>query len=179
MERAPNTNSPEEVRRSIQRLRKDFDGIVETDPIFVASAAHGITADKITDWDAAYDREEYSAESAEAVTSGMPVYGTAGLAKVGVARADTAAKSRVVGLALNTVGSGFSVTFLVSGRIERADWTAITGSVALTPNSVYYLSATGGLTTTAPTTGGYSLTEVGQAVNATTLNLTIKRPLLL
>jgi hypothetical protein len=119
------------------------------------------------------------AEAVDVIALGAPVYGVAGLASVGLARADTAAKARVAGLAVQAAGVGFTCIYAASGRVTLADWTAVAGVAALIPSSTYYLSATGGLTTTAPTTVGHSVTEIGYAEETTTLVLNIKRPVLL
>jgi len=149
----PHTDSPIEMRRAIQRL---------TDAL-----------------DSEEAEEVYAAEANEAVAFGLPVYVVAGFKKVGLARSDTQAKSRVEGIALATALSGNSVTYLVSGRVFFTDWTTIIGAALLTPGAVYYLADTGGLTAVAPTAAGKIVTEVGLAVESTVLNLHIKRPVLL
>jgi hypothetical protein len=119
------------------------------------------------------------AEANEDIIAGLPVYGLSGQSKVGLSRADSPAKNRVAGLSRTTTPAGNTDTFVSAGHFELADWTAITGSAALTPNSVYYLGETGGLTTTAPTTAGQYVVEVGRAFETTILDLCIKRPILL
>jgi len=181
-ERLPNPHSPVEVRRSIGRLRRDTD--THTDEITAIEAnIDAVEADVLVLDGRIDDLEDvlasYDGEAVEDVAQGMPVYGAAGLASVGLARADTVAKGRAAGLAVTSAATGFTCEYQASGRFELADWTAITGAATLTPSATYYLSAAGGLTTVAPTTVGHMLTEVGQAVEDTVLHLHIKRPVLL
>ena len=119
------------------------------------------------------------AVGAEAVVAGQPLYHPAGAATVGVARADAAAKVRVCGLAKKAYSSGANVKYVTSGNVTLADWTDALGSVSLTSAAVYYLASTGGITVTAPSTPGESVTEIGQATNTTTLQIRIRRPVLL
>lgn len=167
--RIPNTYSPVEVRQAISRLRLDSDGNqASIDAIDLrVEALEDVTPDF------------YSGEAVETVAAGMPVYGVAGSTSVGVARGDTTAKARVIGIAKLGASSGFAVTYLSDGRIELTDWTTVIGSASLTPNSVYYLNPTGGLTSVAPTSSGVFLVEVGRAVSNTTLDVEIQRPILL
>jgi len=119
------------------------------------------------------------AEATENIAAGLPVYGVAGSATAGLARADTTAKSRVVGLAIAAAASGHTVTYAFGGMLELADWTAVGGSAALTVNSIYYLAETGGITKTPISTTGQYLVELGIAVETTVLLLNIKRPIYL
>lgn len=180
--RIPNTTSPTETRQAFQRLSATED----QQDTRLDAAETDITElqGDVTDLDVRIDALEgvlavYDGEAAEAILAGQPVYTLSGLSSVGVARADTYAKSRVRGLALATASAGGSVEYLASGRVQMTDWTAVTGSANLTPSAVYYLAAAGGLTTTPPTTVGESVVEVGQAVDATIFHITIKRPILL
>ena len=181
-ERLPNPHNPTEVRRSIGRLRRDADthtseiAAIETN-IDAVEADVLVLDGRIDDLEDA--SPDYSGEAVEGVAQGMPVYGAAGLASVGLARADTIAKGRVAGLAKAAAETGFACKYQASGRFELPDWTAIAGAATLTPSATYYLAAAGGLTAVAPTTAGYMLTEVGQAVGDTVLHLNIKRPVLL
>jgi microcystin-dependent protein len=145
------------------------------------AGTYSAVTDNSANWNDAYDLSDlaHEAEAAENITTGFPVYGVSGLAQVGVARADDAAKSRVAGLSSTTTTTGNTDTFMAAGRFELADWTAVTGSAALTPNSIYYLGATGGLTTTAPIAAGQYVVEIGRALETTVLDLCIKRPILL
>ena len=152
--RIPHTSSKTEVRQAFQRLSADL-GTIE------ASAG------------------ELTAEANETVVDGQPLYKVAGLTKVGIARADAAAKSRVCGLAVRAASIGHAATYVTSGQLTLSDWTDVLGAVTLTSGSIYYLNDAGGLTATAPTVPGKYVTEIGQAVSTVTLDLHLKRPILL
>ncbi|MFZ5832701.1 MAG: hypothetical protein ACOY3P_21650 [Planctomycetota bacterium] len=178
-DRTPNTHSPEEVRRAIQRLRSDSDSVAGA--IADINSTISVIQGDVLDLDARVDLIEsggdYQAEANEPITAGMPLYEVSGFVRVGLAQAGTAGRVRVVGLAITSVEAGVAVTFIAKGRLELADWTAVAGTATLTPGAVYYLGGSGGLTLTAPVIGGFFVTEIGQAVNGTTLDLNIKRPL--
>lgn len=181
--RAPHTSSDTEVRRALQRLGVDSDdhgerlsslqGSVST----VQTSVTGLDS-RVTVLEEASDAS-YQGEAAEAVAAGFPVYGLSNQTSVGVARADTPAKGRVLGLAIHAAAAGFAVTYTGGGRISMTDWTAVAGAAALTPSATYYLAPGGGITTIAPTAGGLVLVEIGQAIDSLVLNLNIKRPILL
>lgn len=181
--RLPNPFVPHEVRRSIGGLRDESSD--HTDDISVlqvdvdaAEAEIVILDGRVDDLEAASDAA-LEAEAVDDISSGMPVYGVAGFPKVGLARSDTQAKSRVAGIAVVDSATGFTSTYAAGGRVTLDDWTAAVGAVTLTPSSVYFLADTGGITDTAPTAVGKMVTEIGQAVEADTLELNIKRPILL
>ncbi len=154
MRRAPHPENPIEVRQAFQRLSSDLDTV---------ESSSG----------------DSTAVGAEAVIAGQPLYHPAGAATVGVARADAAAKVRVCGLAKKAYSSGANVQYITSGNLTLADWTDALGSVSLTSATVYYLGPTGGITATAPSTPGESVTEIGQATNTTAFQIRIRRPVLL
>ena len=182
-ERLPNTFVPSDVRRTLGRLRLDSDEhddeitVIEADIVTIEAdvAAIDTRVDALED----ISPGSYEGEALEDVAEGLPVYGSAGITSVGLARADTVAKARVAGLAKAAALTGFTVTYQASGRMELADWTAVTGAATLTPSATYYLDETGGLTAVAPTTVGQTATEVGQAIEGAILHLNIKRPVLL
>lgn len=183
MSRLPNTFVPHEVRRAIGGLRNESGEHADDIEILQADVdaveAEVVVLDgRLDDLEAASD-SALEAEAVENVATGMPVYGVAGLAQVGLARSDTPAKSRVVGIAAVGADTGFTVVYAAGGRITLEDWTAAVGAATLTPSSVYFLADTGGITDTAPTAVGKKVTEIGQAVEANTLALNIKRPILL
>lgn len=78
----------------------------------------------------------------------------------------------VSGMALNAGSPGQVITFIRSGRVDRADWRPITGTEKLEPGKDYYLSAGGVMSTTVPTSLGY-LVKVGQAITAESFGLLI------
>jgi hypothetical protein len=182
--RVPNPYNHKEVRNAFQKLGISIDR--HNNDIAVLSAIlAGLDEDdetviegRVSDLEDV-SASNYEAEAAENIAAGMPIYGVDGLANAGVARADTASKGRVAGLAVTAAASGFTVTYQSDGRFELADWTTVAGVATLTPSSVYYLAETGGLTTIAPTAASQTLTEVGRAVETTVLDLCIKRPILL
>lgn len=173
--RVPNTHSPVEVRRAIARLRLDT---ADLDPRVTANESDIASIDGRVDILEGRS-PSYSGEADEGISAGQPVYGLSGLTAVGVARADTAAKSKVAGVAVADTGAGFSCSYLADGRLELSDWTSATGSASLVPSAVYYLSLTGGLTTTAPTTTGELVVRVGKARGTTVLDIEISPPVLL
>lgn len=123
----------------------------------------------------------FAAENTGAVNFaiGMPV--AVKLSPAGVERASAANGSKpCVGLA--SLGSivGVSEDVQFAGTITKANWTAITGSASLSPNSDYYLSATPGmLTNSPPSTTGQVVQQVGRAITANTLLIEIDVPILL
>ncbi|MFA5186700.1 MAG: hypothetical protein WC551_09510 [Patescibacteria group bacterium] len=181
--RPPHPHSETEIRRALQRLSVDSDDqssailVLQSDVDDLETDVSAIDI-RVDVLEAASDGR-CEAEAAEVIAAGIPVYGVAGLANVGLARADTAAKARVAGLAVQAAGVGFTCVYAAGGRVTLADWTAVAGAAALSPSSTYYLGATGGITTVATTTVGQSVTEIGYAEDGTTLILNIKRPVLL
>ncbi len=154
MRRAPHTENPIEIRQAFQRMSDDLDAV---------ESSSG----------------DSTAVGAGAVVAGQPLYHPAGAATVGVARAADADKSRVCGLAKKAYSSGVNVVYVTSGNLTLADWTDALGSASLTSAAVYYLASTGGITVTAPSTPGEYVTEIGQAAGTTTLQIRIRRPVLL
>jgi hypothetical protein len=84
-------------------------------------------------------------------------------------RADASnfALAAVVGLAEVDTLLGFPVDAVI-GNMTLADWSAITGTVSLTPG-FYFLAEGGGLTTAAPFTTGATVVQVGFAARPDTL----------
>ena len=76
------------------------------------------------------------------------------------------------GLAIAAAGNGFSCE-ASPDKITLADWTLVTGLVALSPSALYFLdpSTAGRLTQTVPTTVGQLVVAVGAAVSTTTISL--------
>jgi len=98
--------------------------------------------------------------AAETITAGSLIYVTTS-GTVGIARADTAAKARVVGVnnSTSSVGSGASGSFLLFGGNSY-------NSVTLTVGAPVYLGTTGLPTTTRPTTAGQYVQSIGTAVSS-------------
>lgn len=115
-----------------------------------------------------------SATFDSSMSVGMPVYVSAA-DHVDKADATTFSKALVLGVVNGGASSGTAGTYQTVGRVTQSDWTAVTGGASLTPNAIYYLSATAGhLTTTAPTTVGQTQIQVGIATDTTTLEVAIK-----
>lgn len=110
---------------------------------------------------------------------GQAVYISAADA-VAAALADNVTTSGVVGLVADaSIASATYGSILTDGTLVSTDWTAVVGATTLTPGSVYFLSdtAAGKLTTTVPTAPGSFVARVGTAINTTTLEVTISRPI--
>jgi hypothetical protein len=95
-----------------------------------------------------------------------------------VANASSMIGAAAVGVAVSDVADGMAGLMLAGGTLE-ADWTAVTGSAALSPGIAYYVSLTGGLTSTAPADGGQVVTFVGRAVSESALAIELANPILL
>lgn len=110
------------------------------------------------------------------ITKGMPLYVySAGNVRRAVSSA--LASSKVCGLCYDdSVVSGGNVIVQVSGQIELAVWTSITGTAALTPNAYYFLDSTSGRLTESPPTSGF-ITLVGIALTTTKLDIKINDPI--
>jgi hypothetical protein len=117
----------------------------------------------------------------ENVLMGDPVYCT-NSGKIGLARADTLGKSRVIGLAANAATTGNSVDVLY-GICELGDWSLVDGinAVYLSLGSTYFLGKTGGITSVAPTDSGVGVCVVviGVAIGLQILSVTPSTPVLL
>lgn len=122
----------------------------------------------------------HSAEADSTIKIGNPLYLT-GVGHVDPARADAAGTTQVVGLSITDTNAGQTCKYLTEGRIERSDWTDITGVANLSTGVTYFLDQTvaGQITSTAPTTVGDYVVRVGRAVNTTTLDIEIELPILL
>lgn len=79
----------------------------------------------------------------------------------------------MVGLASRAAAPGDVVGLLSDGRIGRASWLDLTGTVKLQSGSRYYLSAgqPGKLTLQCPTAPGTAVVRVGQALSAEVLEV--------
>lgn len=136
----------------------------------------GDTIDVTTD-----SNQVFTAQNATggALTIGQAVYISAANT-VEAALADNVTTSGVVGLVADaSIADGANGYILTDGTLESTDWTDVIGATTLTAGSVYFLSDTvaGELTTTVPTAPGSFVTRVGTAINTTTLEVTISRPI--
>ena len=116
--------------------------------------------------------------NAGAVTLGQPVY-ISGADQIDLAKADASGTAMVVGLVADaSIAAAAAGNYQYGGVLSVSDWTAVTGSVTLTPGANYYLSAAvaGQLVEVAPDATGQQLTFVGRALNVTDLMIEIARP---
>lgn len=112
-------------------------------------------------------------DNASPITIGQVVYVKAN-GHVDLARANAAGTSRVFGVVQDA-----SIANAASGTIKHDG--VVTGLSGLTAGTTYYLdpSTAGAITSTAPSTVGQYVTEVGTALSATELSLDIKSPIAL
>lgn len=119
------------------------------------------------------------------VVIGAPVY-MFGAASFKKAQANAAGTAKVVGLvaASPSIANGVSGSVVLDGTVSltTAQWDAITGgSGGLVFDTKYYLdpATAGKLTSTAPTTVGQLVVEVGIAMSTVDLKLNIQSGILL
>lgn len=112
------------------------------------------------------------------IQAGMPVAIDPITHQLQLARADTYAKSFVVGIALELILEGFSGK-VATDKIILGNWTQATGSELLATGVSLYLGVTGGLVSTPPSTIGQSVVIIGTGVSDYQLNLDIGQPILL
>jgi hypothetical protein len=112
-----------------------------------------------------------SVVASEALTAGdlVNLWDDAGTGKV--RKADCSNGRRADGFVL----SGVSIAGTATVYFESTN-TAVTG---LTIGATYYLSTTGAVTATAPTTSGYIVQEVGRARSATAMPFEPQQPITL
>lgn len=124
-------------------------------------------------------------DEATPVVIGSAVYSDAngGFKK---AQANAAATSKVVGLVAQSpsIANGVAGAVNLDGiqTATTVQWDAVTGqSGGLTFNAYYYLDPTtaGKITTTAPTTVGQLIVQIGQALSATDMKINIQQSVLL
>lgn len=132
------------------------------------------------DYIASGDLPQLSNANAGAIVIGCPVY-SAGNDTVDKARADVVATADVIGLVADTsVAAAGTGGVQVNGILAATtgQWDAIAStSGGLTRNTTYYLSAaTAGLiTSTAPSSAGQFVVQVGIAISTTELKIDIRR----
>lgn len=183
MRRAPNPNSPEEVRRAIQAGQVISES--QAGGIAVLNTEVAVMQGDVTVIDGRLSTLEsmesnYSSEADNNVAIGQPLYLKAN-GHVGLAKADSATTFRVAGLAFTAVASGHAVEYNTNGRLTIPDWTAIAGTASLTPGAYYYLSDlyAGTITAIALTTIGSYVVCIGRATSTVILDLEIQQAILL
>lgn len=123
-------------------------------------------------------------DEAGAIVIGTPVYSDAndGVKK---AQANAATTAEVIGLVGQTsIANGVAGAVQLAGPLTAttAQWDAVTGgSGGLVFRTRYYVDPTtaGKLTSTAPSTPGQVVAEVGIAFSATEMQISLKAPILL
>lgn len=111
------------------------------------------------------------------VKAGNCVY-DAGSGNVDLAQANSIATATVIGLTQEQAVQNEDVCYANQGVISRLSWSSLTGAADLTPETIYYLSATdAGMFTEIPPTGaGEYIVEIGLAIDARRLLIRIKAP---
>lgn len=176
MARSPNPYNPEEVRRAIQAAR----GLTESFATDIATIEGDVVTidNRLTVLESMESSYESVADSN--VVIGQPLYVKSN-GHVDLARGNASPTTGVVGLATQAALSTHVVTYDAEGKLQLADWTAITGTATLTPGAYYYLSdaTAGALTAVAPTTSGSYVVCVGKAISTVILDIEISQPILL
>jgi len=118
--------------------------------------------------------------SVNAMLAGQPVYITA-VGSLELAQADSLPRFRVAGFLIADVGAASASSFRSDGQLILADWTSVVGTPTLVIGAEYFLSATtpGQITTVIPTAIGEYIVPIGRAINSTTLDIELTRPILL
>jgi hypothetical protein len=183
MKRAPNPNSPEEVRRAIQATQV----ITDSQAGGIALLNTEVTAIQgdVTVIDGRLDvlesmESDYESVADSNVAISQPLY-LKNNGHVGLAKANSATTFRVSGLAFSAVLSGHVVKYNTNGRLTIPDWTAIAGTASLTPGAYYYLSdsTAGMITSIAPTSAGSYVACIGRAASTVILDIEIEPSILL
>lgn len=169
LNRIPNPYSREEIRRAIARLNVDSSGagtdITALEAADVAMIARVDVLEAIVG--------DYSAETDDNVVAGQAVYVKADT-HVGLAANGGAATHQVAGLAIEAKAAGAAVEYRPDGKLQVADWTAITGAAALTPGAYYFLDAAAGtMTTVAPTVAGTYMVRIGRAITTVVFDIEV------
>jgi len=111
------------------------------------------------------------------VLAGQVVYAKP-TANVGLARADVIATADAAGLATVDALATFSLTYRTQGVVSLSDWTAVTGTVSLSPGQRYFLSAAaGGKLVTSMVAGPNLHVYIGKALSSTELDVDIDPPI--
>ena len=108
------------------------------------------------------------AEAETSILKYSVVYQVPNTATIGYAQANALPQANAFGIVLATALAGQQVNVQTIGNITNSAWS-------LTPGKNVYLSSSvkGGVTQADPTSGQYAVI-LGVAVNATTINLSVK-----
>jgi hypothetical protein len=131
----------------------------------------------------AFETGQVTLTAAATLIAGNAVYASAA-ATVDKARANATGTSNVIGLATTGITSSATGVIQVNGvlTLTTTEWDAVAGTTGgLTYNTTYFLSAgtAGLLTSTAPSTVGQTVVEIGTALSTTDLAVSIKSYVLL
>jgi hypothetical protein len=119
-------------------------------------------------------------DNAGTINIGQPVYAT-GAGNVDLAQADAQGTIRVAGLVADaTIATTATGAVAVDGTLvaTTGQWDAVTGQTGgLTPGANYFLDETGPglLTTTAPSTTGNFVVQVGHALSDTEFEIEVQQ----
>jgi hypothetical protein len=117
---------------------------------------------------------------AQNAKQGQPIYLSRANGQAGLACATSPLTALVAGLAKTDAKAAFVSDVMTSGPFVMTDWSNVIGSASLQAGANYFLDAVAGmLTTSIQTTTGNVNTYVGQAVNASTMNVSITKPITL
>lgn len=119
--------------------------------------------------------------SGSTLSEGQVVYvKVGGAGAIDLADNSAKASSKAIGVVKDaSVASLGTTNILTDGLITIADWTNVAGTPELLAGVTYFLGTAGGITTVATSTAGSSLVTIGTAINATTLEVSITKPILL
>jgi len=128
-----------------------------------------------------YGFPTYTDETDDAVSPGHVMYKKSN-GNLGKAIADGSVIPRVAGIVVTGAPQGGGAEYKMEGIIDGiSNWSAFTdqGNANLSEGSFYYISPTnaGKITTSAPTTVGQYVVQVGYAQSNTYLNLQIQPPI--
>ncbi len=144
------------MRRNGSNVDMDVSGALTVDGVPVATGGGFSTTNK----------------DADPILAGQPV--TVDPSGSGVFLASAASSAApACGLAAADASPLAALTVKTSGLVTLADWSAVTGSPALTPRAMYYLDPViaGRITLVPPTTSGQIVQPIGIALTAHILDL--------
>lgn len=146
-----------------------------TDTQLVDSDGNPLTADEIRE---GID-DGFAAVAAEPIEQGQPVYVRRLNGQLMRAHSGTQEASTIAGFAAADIAVG------ASGRVrrntqEQTNWTAVSGTPALSPNFQYWLTASPGqISRDAPQSSGVFMAAVGRAETVSRIKITLQPSILL
>ena len=114
-----------------------------------------------------------------AISTGQPIYVRA-TTRVSLAQAN-AGSTLAAGLAYSSADPGHAVDFITGGVISLTDWTAVCGTVLLSPGNRYFLSpdTAGLMSTNCPNATGETVQCLGIATSTENFTVDIQPSILL